>query len=302
MFGNLIIMGSSQESYVIEGGTAGRERLRVLSAAMRPLTESFLDRLNITPGMRCLDVGCGGGDVTRMLARRCGTSGAVVGIDMDAAVIAIAREESTALESANSEDGNDVASSEAGDDVANTGAGNAIAIIEFSVADATTFHSAQPFDLIYARFFLSHTTDARAAIQHLKTLLRPGGTLAVEDVWFPGHFAFPQSEAFDTYVRWYREAAQQHGADPGLGIMLPTLFEELGLQNIHHEMHSQAFGSGPNKEVSLITLERIRHAVVQAAISSEEEVARVIEELRAFTMRADTVVSMAPVVQISARA
>lgn len=265
-------MGRNQESYVIEGGTTGRERLRVLSAAMSPLTESFLDRLNITPGMRCLDVGCGGGDVTRLLVQRCGTSGTVIGIDRDSEVVAIARIESDASNRS----------------------------IEYFVSDATTFTADEPFDVVYARFFLSHTTDARAAIKHLLTLLRPGGTLAVEDVWFPGHFTVPASNAFDTFVRWYRETAHHRGAEPDLGISLPVLFEEQGLKNIQFEMHTQAFGTGANKEVSLITLERIQHAVIEASLATPADVANVTEELRAFTMRADTVVSMAPVVQIRA--
>lgn len=261
---------------------AGRERLRLLSAAMRPLTEAFLDRLNITHGMRCLDVGCGGGDVTRLLAQRCGATGSVVGIDSDAVVLGIAREETAAGLGSNSD-------------------------IEYVHADAIDYDMKGRFDLVYARFFLSHVTDARATLKHLRGLLRPGGTLAIEDVWFPGHFCFPRSEAFDTFVQWYREAAQGRGADPDLGIKLPNLFEELsgdlelGFTHVRSEMHTQAFGAGANKFVSLITLERIRASIVEASVASEAEVVRVIEELRAYTERSDTIVSMAPVMQICAR-
>ncbi len=245
---------------------------------MRPLTEAFLDRLDITQGMRCLDVGCGGGDVSRLLAQRCGTTGSVVGIDNDDVIITIAREEPAA----------------------NLG-------IEYLHTNAIDYGMKAQFDLVYARFFLSHVTDARATLNHLSSLLRPGGTLAVEDVWFPGHFSFPRSTAFDTFVQWYREAARSRGADPDLGIKLPKLFDELGLEHelgfehVRSEMHTQAFGTGASKFVSLITLERIRASIVEATVASDADVVRVIEELRAFTERSDTIVSMAPVMQISAR-
>ena len=49
--------------YIIHGGTPGRERLRVLAAAVRPTTLALLDRAGIPRRARCLDVGCGGGDV-----------------------------------------------------------------------------------------------------------------------------------------------------------------------------------------------------------------------------------------------
>jgi SAM-dependent methyltransferase len=56
----------------------------------------FLDKAGIRPRMRCLDVGCGGGDVLRDLAKRVGANGQVVGIDMDAAQLAIVRAEAAA--------------------------------------------------------------------------------------------------------------------------------------------------------------------------------------------------------------
>ena len=52
-------------SYIIQGGVAGRERLRVLARVMAPGTNALLDRLGSLSGLRCLDAGCGGGDVTQ---------------------------------------------------------------------------------------------------------------------------------------------------------------------------------------------------------------------------------------------
>ena len=59
---------TDQHYYMIRGGIEGRERLRVLSRVMRPGTLSLFERAGIGAGMRCLDVGCGGGDVTFDLA------------------------------------------------------------------------------------------------------------------------------------------------------------------------------------------------------------------------------------------
>jgi 2-polyprenyl-3-methyl-5-hydroxy-6-metoxy-1,4-benzoquinol methylase len=64
--------------YIIRGGVEGRERLRVLARVMRPTTLNLFDRVGIRPGMACLDVGCGGGDVTFELADLVGPKGRVV--------------------------------------------------------------------------------------------------------------------------------------------------------------------------------------------------------------------------------
>ena len=79
--------------YVIRGGLEGRERLRVISRVMHPSTSSLFDRVRVADGHRCLDVGCGGGDVTIALARRVAPHGAAVGVDIDDTKLAIARNE-----------------------------------------------------------------------------------------------------------------------------------------------------------------------------------------------------------------
>lgn len=72
-----------RSSYIVRGGSSGRERLRILAQVMRPSTLSLLERVGLRPGMRCLDVGCGGGDVTIELARLVGPDASALGIDLD---------------------------------------------------------------------------------------------------------------------------------------------------------------------------------------------------------------------------
>jgi ubiquinone/menaquinone biosynthesis C-methylase UbiE len=61
-----------ERRYVIRGGRAGYERLRVLHAVHGPATRDFFDLLGVGPGMGCVDLGCGGGEVTFDIADRAG--------------------------------------------------------------------------------------------------------------------------------------------------------------------------------------------------------------------------------------
>lgn len=54
------------------------------------LTEEVFVRAGIGAGMRVLDVGCGAGDVSFLLARMVGPSGAVIGIDRSEEAVAMA--------------------------------------------------------------------------------------------------------------------------------------------------------------------------------------------------------------------
>jgi ubiquinone/menaquinone biosynthesis C-methylase UbiE len=184
-----------QKHYIIRGGLEGRARLVVLSRIMRPTTLSLLDRAGIRPGMHCLEIGCGSGDVAFDLARIVGPEGKVVATDIDEIKLQLAREEAAQLGLTN---------------------------LEFRCADVLT-EEVEKFDFVHARFILTHLADPARALEKVRQALHPGGVLVVEDVDFRGHFSYPESSAFSRYVELYTKTAQQRGADPNIGPRLPGL-------------------------------------------------------------------------------
>jgi tRNA A58 N-methylase Trm61 len=57
---------------------------------MRDSTTALFQRAGVSEGMRVLDVGSGAGDVAIGLARMVGSSGSVVGIELDPPSVAVA--------------------------------------------------------------------------------------------------------------------------------------------------------------------------------------------------------------------
>ena len=55
----------------------------MLARSWLPTRPSLFDRVQLGAGMRCLDLGCGSGDVTFEWPRRVGPDGSVTGVDMD---------------------------------------------------------------------------------------------------------------------------------------------------------------------------------------------------------------------------
>jgi len=260
----------SDERYVIQGGVEGRERLRVLSRVMRPTTLALLDRVGIPAGAACLDVGCGGGDVTLELARRVAPHGRAVGTDIDEVKLALAREEAER---------------------------QGVENVAFRKADAVGPLGAGDFDVVYARFLLTHLPDPAAAVAGMRGALKPGGVLVVEDIDFQGYFSYPECPALRRYVELYTEAVRRRGGDPNIGPRLPLLLLEAGFERVRMSVVQPAGVEGDVKLINPITMGAIADAVLADGLATPEEVRRLVGELLDFARDPRTVASVARVVQ-----
>src|SRR5262249_4608270 len=106
-----------------------------------------------------------------------------------------------------------------------------------------------PYDFFYARFLFSHLKTPEAASRRMHTVLRHGGTLAVEDVDFRGHFCHPESLAFERYVELYTQAGVKRGVDPLIGPRLPELLEKEGFSGVKLRVVLPTFRSDDGKQM-----------------------------------------------------
>lgn len=260
--------------YPIRGGVAGRERLRLLSRIMRPSTIPLLERAGIAPGMACLDAGCGGGDVAFEMARMVAPGGHVVGTDIDDTKLDIARAEAAAL-----------------------GLSNA----QFLHADALRDSPGETFDLVHARFLLSHLANPAAALANFHRSLRPGGVLVIEDVDFTGHFCYPADAAFDRYLDLYRAASRRKGGDADIGPRLPELVADAGFTGVHVSVAQHASTEGDVKVLTALTMENIVDAVVHEGLTDRAEADRLVGELYDFGYQPGTICSTPRIFEVRAR-
>ncbi|HXG66143.1 MAG TPA: methyltransferase domain-containing protein [Blastocatellia bacterium] len=262
-------MGDLQH-YVIRGGIAGRERLRILSRVMRASTTSLFDRLGVAGEMLCLDAGCGGGDVTLELARRVAPNGKAVGADIDGAKVEMARREAAEL-----------------------GIGN----VEFRILDIRESQLAAEFDVVYARFLLTHLPDPAGAVNAFYRCLRPGGLVIIEDIDFSGYFVFPESRAFRRYLELYCEAVQRRGGNPNIGPRLPLLLKDGGFARVDLNVVQPMSLEGEVKLMNPLTMENIADALMRDELASREEIANLVHELYEYAADPTTLAGTPRVVQ-----
>ncbi len=259
------------QHYLIRGGIEGRERLRVLSRVMRPTTLPLLERAGVTAGMRCLDVGCGSGDVSFDLASIVGLTGSVVGVDIDATKIELARGDAEQAEVGN---------------------------VEFRVANLADGLGEAEYDVVYSRFVLTHLADPEAGLATMVRALRPGGRLVVEDIDYEGSFTHPASEATRLHDEIYTQAAIRNGGDPYIGRRLPLIAVEAGLHRVTPTIAQPAGLEGEVKLLPPLTVENIKAMAVRHGVATGEEVDRVVDELYAIARDPLTFVSTPRIVQV----
>ncbi len=256
--------------YVIRGGIQGRERLRLLSRVMHASTATLLDRLDLRRGLTCLDVGCGGGDVTLELARRVAPDGRVVGVDIDDEKMRVARAEAE-------EQG--------------------VTNVEFRVSDIRENALMQSFDVVFARFLLTHLSDPAGAVATFHAHVRPGGMMAVEDVDFSGCFTYPESKAFRRFHELYCATVIRRGGDPNIGPRLPSLLQQQGFENTGVHVFQPVSLQGEAKLLNPLTMENIAGAVLADGLASQQEIDEVVQALYAFAADPTTVAGTPRIVQ-----
>jgi ubiquinone/menaquinone biosynthesis C-methylase UbiE len=232
------------QEYTIEGGDADADRLARQAHVMQDATEAFLLRAGLASGARCLDLGCGQGQITIAMARVAGLDGRIVGADIDRAALADAR----------------LAARRQG------------VAVEFITADACEPIADGKFDLVFARLLLSHLVDPMVALRGMSTAVRSSGVVAVEDLLTGTLRSEPPRLALESLRDVYEATVRSHGGDPSIGPRLRAMFLATGLEAVSEHTVVNRMRSTYEKMFLAELIPNMRHAVLEAGAATEKEI------------------------------
>ena len=201
----------SSQAYLLADQPSELERLQLQSRVWEPSGRRLLDEIGEGRGDRVLDVGCGAIGWLRLLSEWVGPDGEVVGTDIDDAMLAAARQF-----------------------VDSEGLGNVVLMKDDLFASKLESSS---FDLVHARFQIAPLGRGPDQIANHVRLLRPGGTVALEE-WDVSSWNFnPPVRALDSLVELIGQSFAQSGGDMHVGRKLLDLLRGFGIEgNVRAEV------------------------------------------------------------------
>ena len=225
------------------------ERQHMLAQVLNPLTRGVLERIPKITGGRCLDLGCGQGNTTRLLSEVL-EPGECIGVEYDASLV----------EYANARGGNPPG-------------------VRFQRGDAMKldFPDAS-FDVVFARYLLVHMPDPMAVIREMLRVVRPGGhVIAYEPDCHTLEIAYPASSV----PAFMNRAWAGLFAEPQMGRKLVAYFRMAGATNLQAgALLNMEYNSIVLKRTYRMTLESLEVAGIAKGLFTREQYFQTLEDLR----------------------
>ncbi len=235
---------ANSPSYPLGGTDTERDRLLSQARQYEPTANWLLDQINVQPGWRAVDIGCGPIGILNLLSQRVGLRGTVIGLEREPRFVEMARAEIAIRELAN------------------------VTIVQ---ADGlNTGLEKNSFDLVHERLVLINVSARKEFLSEMLSLLRPGGTVALEDVDNVSWLCQPAHPSWDILLNAFHTVFHAGGGDGFVGRRLPTLLRAAGVQDIHIKVTVETPPLGDYRRTHLISLiDSVRDKIIAEGILSE---------------------------------
>jgi ubiquinone/menaquinone biosynthesis C-methylase UbiE len=248
--GDDYVLGHSAEEY---------ERLRHQAQALEPATKRIFQSIGLRAGSSCLDIGCGPGEVIRLMGEIVGPSGRVTGMDRDTRA---GREAINRLQASGT---------------------SQYRLIEADIEDIRDI-GGESFDLTFARLALLFTRDPVSVLRKMYSWTKPGGYIVIQDFHIRTINIYPKLEAFLELSGIILGTFERAGQDVEFAFKLPTYFVEAGIGAPDGtDMHLPLMPLAPSAVAFEAVCRSVLPKAIEFGITTDAHIQRVFREIqRAF--------------------
>lgn len=267
---------SQPDDYLLGHSQDEEERLRRLPRELAPDSNQFLDRLGIQPGDRAVDIGCGPQGILDLLSDKVGPTGRVIGVE---------RNESTA---------------QLGQQFVFEHQFRNVQVLHGD-AKATGLPRAS-FDLVHARLVFVNAPEPQRVLDEMVALVRPGGTVASQEVDWGMSLCHPPSPAWDRLLGVFEAYSRSQGVDLCIGRKTYQMFRSVGLVDVEVTPVIHSYGLGSSlRNILFHLLESVRDGLVKHGVLTDIEFREQLTELKRHLDDADRLVIPPLFLQVSGR-
>lgn len=254
--------------YPIEQRIGEIERLRLQNEAWGPYTETLLTRIGVEQGWHCLDLACGPGGITDVLARKVGATGRVVGLDGNASFLDEARSWGPKT-------------------------------VEYMEGDAyATGLPDAHFDLVHIRFLASTAGNPQGLIREGLRLLKTGGTLAFQEASFDTLNCYPPHPAWKKMLDIFHACFPGHDGEP-VAYQLYRMLRGAGCDNVGYNPCIVGVKAGdPWHDYFPATVDSLRSIIARKNLINESELDQTLADCRTHLAHHDTIFTSITCVQV----
>jgi SAM-dependent methyltransferase len=262
--------------YPIERRAGEIERLRIQDEALAPDSAVMLDQIGVAAGWRCIDLGCGPGGVTELMAARAGPTGSVIGIDADHVFLEHARRHAKA---------------------------RGLSQMQYTAGDAyRTGLPAGSFDLVHSRFVASTVGDPEILLNEAVRLARPGGIVAFQEPDMAGLQCYPPHPAWTRLCEMLAAIFPSVGGPDRLARGLFNRFRAAGLADTRF----RPFLVGYRFDHAMVdyvpaTVEGVRSRLLERGAIAAEDLDATLAQCRAHLADSGTVSTYHTMMQVWGR-
>lgn len=196
----------SKGSYVVDefaDGKAELDRLRFQAKTGFGLEKKMFDTFDITPDTDVLDVGCGPAFFAHEVYSEYKPK-SLHGLELAENLISIAKRENSDVPAMSFTQGT---------------------VYDLPISD-------ESYDLAYSRFVFQHLDNPEKGVSELKRIIRPGGTVVIEDIDDGLLFIEPAPASYDMVQNTSEKVQAELGGDRRIGRKLYSMMKKAGFSKV----------------------------------------------------------------------